>query len=135
MSITVQDAAVGAFVFGSIADLSLNYITRFDAFPDVGLRKYFKRHGVFEAMFIAGGLMFASTYIGLLLRPGNPTRDGGVLYLFVYGALIDILFREWHLMPTLDGMYDVLRPSTSMLWAGGPLAASYMITKYIKNTL
>jgi hypothetical protein len=130
MQITKQSASMGAFVFGFGFDLLLNILVRTHGFWDVGLLEYFNIHNTLEAMCIAGGLMLICMWAILTLWGGDPNRDGTTEFIFVAGMMIDVIFRLFHIMPSLDEMYTKLSPITSMLWAGGPLAASFLVTKY-----
>lgn len=76
---------------------------------------------------IAAGLMFITMFVGLWMWGGNIGREKTALYLFVYASLVDQAFRHLRIMPTLDGMYEALDPVTSMFWAGGPIAFSYVL--------
>jgi hypothetical protein len=39
----------------------------------------------------------------------------------LYGAGLDVLFREFRLMPSLDGYYEALTPLQSMFWGTVPM--------------
>jgi hypothetical protein len=130
MQITKQSASLGAFVFGFGFDLILNILVHTPNFWDVGLYNYFNIHHTLEAMCIAGGLMLICMWGILTLWGGDPNRSGTVGFIFLIGMIIDVIFRVFHIMPTLNEMYIKLGPITSMLWAGGPLAASFLATKY-----
>ena len=128
-TLTLSCVSITAFFFGFFADLALNYLSRrFDW--KVGLAEYFAKHRALEAAFIAGGLVLLSMWIGLMLWGGNPNKPHTALFLFVFGAAIDNIFRFGHIMPTLDKMYVALSPPESMFWAGGPLTATFLIAKY-----
>jgi hypothetical protein len=129
MSITFHDATSSAFVVGLVGDILLNFSTQNLGY-DFGLKKYFKHHGALEAMFIAAGLMWASMWLGLKLWPLDINHPDTVLFLFLFGSVVDVLFREYRLMPTLDGMYKSLHPFLSMIYAGGPLVLSYYAAKF-----
>ena len=68
-----------------------------------GLKEYFAQHGPVESLFIAGGMMvlFYSIFIFLKL-PMNYT------YLAIFGIILDILFREFMIFPSLKGYYTSL---------------------------
>ena len=129
--LTIETASIGAFVFGITADIALNVVTKQDWTPDVGLKDYFVKHGALESVFIAGGLLFGSMFTGLTFWGGDVNRVGTVPFLFAYGALLDVAFRRFRLMPTLDSMYNKLHPLTSILWAGGPLVLAYYTAKLL----
>jgi hypothetical protein len=120
------------FFFGAVADLLLNYITQNVLIGDPwGLRSYFERHGIAEAMCIAGGLMYVTMWLGLKLW-GNPNQPKTTLFLFVFGAVVDfVLFRQGRMMPSLDGMYTAMSAPVSMAWAGGPLVMAYGLARFL----
>ena len=81
-----------------------------------GLKEYFKQHGQVESVSIATGLMFSVGYIYELT--GLPTN---IIYLGIYGASLDVLFRTSRIMPSLDSYYKALNPIQSMIWGAIPL--------------
>jgi hypothetical protein len=120
MNTSIADASMSAFTVGFFADLALNYLTTTQDWK-VGLKGYFKKHGVMESAFIAAAIMYASMWVGFTLHGVvTPQMDQGV-FIFVFGLIIDNLFRFGNLMPSLECMYNALSIPTSMFWAGGPL--------------
>ena len=128
--VDILTASASAFALGVVGDLGLNILTRQDWFFEVGLRKYFRHHGILEAVFIAAGLMFASMWSAIALWNGSTHHKWFVPYLFVFGAFLDVAFRVLRLMPSLDCMYNVLHPVTSIVWAGGPLVVALWCARY-----
>lgn len=132
--ITILDVTVIGFIIGFLGDLLLNLMTQKLKILDAGLIEYFPRHKTLEAAFIAGGLVSFTVYISLFIWENLIMNDTiseikywyTILYMFIFGAIFDNLFRFFHLMPTLDGMYQKLNPIISMIFAGGPVAASFI---------
>lgn len=132
MGINKADVAISGFIVGFLGDLLLNFLTQKAKVLDAGLIDYFPLHRTLEAAFIAGGLVAASIYIALVLWENlfcqsidNSNNWYTGLYLLVFGSILDLFFRYFHLMPTLDGMYEKLSIPVTMLFAGGPLVASF----------
>lgn len=130
--LTVSNVAVAGFVVGFVGDAGLNFLTQVAKVLDAGLVDYFPLHGTFEALCIAGGLVALVTFVSLIiwtrvfkmsLYDFIPTA----IYLFIFGAVLDLAFRYLHLMPTLDGMYEYLSIPVSMFFAGSPLVAAYVL--------
>ena len=111
MSLTTK-----AFFIGMLGDFILQNIVKFKG-NFAGLRDYFLQHGMFESLCIAGGIMFLSTYI--YEQTGLPLT---VPYLFIYGGILDILFRQLNLMPSLEHTYyAALNPIQSFVWGSIPM--------------
>ena len=51
-----------------------------------------------------------------------------IIYLFVFGCILDLFFRYLHIMPSLNGMYEKLSIPISMFFAGGPIASAFIIS-------
>lgn len=139
--VTIHDSVVAGFIVGFVGDLLLNVMTQKLKILDAGLIDYFPRHKTLEAAFIAGGLVAFTVYIALQLwekviirKTVSETKHlYTIAYLFIFGAIFDNFFRFFHLMPTLDGMYEALSPPVSMFFAGGPLVASYLLALFITS--
>lgn len=43
------------------------------------------------------------------------------LNLSIYAAILDVLFRQFRLFPSLDGYYNALTPLESIIWAIIPI--------------
>lgn len=104
-----------AFIVGFAGDAALQLLVQ-NGYGDWGLSEYFERHGSVEAMFIAGGMMYAAAYVHEKLTGGNEP-----LSLFVYGAAVDVAFRYGRIFPSLDGYYAALTPVESAIWGGLPM--------------
>jgi len=111
-----MDLRTKAFFIGMIGDFILQQIVNYKG-NFAGLKDYFKQHGVFESLCIAGGIMFISTYIYQQLKlPLKP------LPLFIYGGILDVLWRQLNLMPSLEHTYyAALNPIQSFFWGGAPM--------------
>lgn len=108
-----MNLATAGFFTGMIGDILLQLITYYRG-NFAGLRDYFALHGVLESIFIAAGILFTAgwlyDYVGL---------PKTYLYIFIYGCLLDIIYRNLHLMPSLDPTYHAaLPPWLSMVWGG-----------------
>ena len=111
-----MDLRTKAFFIGMIGDFTLQQIVKYKG-NFAGLRDYFKQHGVFESLCIAGGIMFISTYIYQQLK--LPLT---IPYLFIYGGILDVLWRQLNLMPSLEHTYyAALNPIQSFIWGSIPM--------------
>lgn len=106
-----------SFFIGVIGDALLQIIVRQQG-NFAGLRDYFAQHGVLESLFIAGGTMFVATWIYIML--GLPSSS--IYFLFIYGGILDIIWRNANLMPSLQNTYyKALNPIQSFIWGGIPM--------------
>lgn len=111
-----MDIRTKAFFIGVIGDLTLQLIVKMNG-EFAGLKDYFKQHGILESSMIAGGIMFISIYVYQLLK--LPLT---IPYLFIYGGILDILWRQLNLMPSLEHTYyAALTPFQSFIWGGIPM--------------
>lgn len=88
------------------------------------LEPYFKQHGIFESVLIAGGIMLLSTwtFFALQLPYTYPV-------LFIYGGVLDIIWRQFNLMPSLTTTYyKSMTPLYSVIWGGIPMVMVKMFT-------
>tara|TARA_B110000285_G_C15131837_1_gene624119 strand:+ start:1068 stop:1427 length:360 start_codon:yes stop_codon:yes gene_type:complete len=106
-----------AFIIGMIGDFFLQQIVNYHPKGDfAGLKSYFEIHGVFESLLIAGGMMY---FFGILF---DLTKQPKTFFnLAIYGTILDILFRQFRLFPSLDGYYNALTPFQSIIWAVIPI--------------
>lgn len=88
-----------------------------------GLRPYFKQHGSIESLFIAGGMMTIFYVIYAWFSAFTYTR------LAVYGIILDLIFRETMLFPSLQGYYNHLNYFWSAFWGAVPLMLPLFISK------
>jgi hypothetical protein len=108
-----MELATSGFFTGMIGDIILQIITHWRG-NFAGLRDYFFHHGILESIFIAGGILFTGGWIYQML--GLPLS---YVHIFIYGCLLDIIYRNFHLMPSLDPTYhEALPPWLSMIWGG-----------------
>lgn len=122
---TYRDVAFGIGVAG---DAALQLLSQTPFGEDWGLTQYFKIHGPVGAMFIAGSMMYMFTWF--ISAVSGPTPD--YFIVFMYGVLLDVLFRVTRIMPTLDGYYTALSPLTTMIWGGIPAVLPFMVLDYLK---
>lgn len=105
------------FVVGVVGDACLQLIVKMRG-DFAGLRGYFEQHGPLESLCIAGGLMFALGWLYMIMA-GEPSN---LLYLFIFGGLWDVAFRQLNLMPSLQHTYyKALTPVQSFVWGGIPM--------------
>ena len=116
-----------AFFVGLVGDILLQLITHLRG-NFAGLKHYFYTHGKLESLFIASGIMFLFMYI--YLSVGLPYS---IIYLFIYGALLDLLFRYGNLFPSLEEYYKVMSVRNSALWGGLPFLFVYYADNYINK--
>lgn len=115
---------------GFIGDASLQYLTQYmGGETGWGLKEYFKLHGPAESLFIAGGMMtlFYIIYFVFLELPLN------WYYLAIYGVILDWIFRETMLFPSLEGYYKALNYFWSAFWGAVPMMMPYGIMKLIDS--
>ena len=75
------------------------------------LNNYFKQHGRAESLFIAGGMMTLFYIIFILSKiPIN------YINLSIYAIVLDLLFRELMIFPSLGGYYNYLNYFWSAFW-------------------
>ena len=111
-----MDITTKAFFIGIIGDATLQLIVKIKG-NFAGLKGYFEQHGIFESMCIAGGIMFIATYLYKQMK--LPLT---IPYLFIYGGILDILWRQLNLMPSLEHTYyDALNPIQSFIWGSIPM--------------
>ena len=107
--------SIKSFFVGVVGDIILQIIVK-EKGNFAGLKDYFKQHGQMESYMIAGGMMFALSFLYELT--GLPLNN---VYLFIYGGIWDLLFRYLRLMPSLDGYYKSLNHIQSFIWGGIPM--------------
>ena len=97
-----------------------------------GLRDYFNLHGAAESCCIAGGMM---TLFYILILPifGKLTTTQTIVFLAIYGVLLDLAFRKLMIFKTLDGYYRYFSYFWSAVWGAIPLVLPYLISLLINN--
>jgi len=90
-----------------------------------GLKEYFKQHGRAESLTIAAGMMaiFYAIYLYVLHLPLT------WYYLAAYGIVLDLLFRQFMIFPSLKGYYAHLNYFWSAFWGAIPILLVYWIAK------
>lgn len=117
-----------AFIIGVFGDAALQLLDNTPFGRQWGLTTYFERHGPIAALFVAGSMMYLFTGMFTLAFGQNPSYA----IVFLYGMLLDVLFRVTRVMPSLDNYYYALPPLTSMIWGGIPAVAPYILRDLIK---
>lgn len=111
-----MDLRIKAFFIGVLGDMILQTIVKLKG-NFAGLKGYFEQHGILESLMIAGGIMFISTHFYQLAK--LPIT---IPYLFIYGGILDILWRQLNLMPSLENTYyKAVNPIQSFIWGGIPM--------------
>ena len=118
-------------ITGFVGDAGLQFLTQYMGMGGPsgwGLKPYFKLHGSVEALFIAGGMMsiFYIIYFYILSYPAN------WIYLSIYGIILDLIFRETMLFPSLDGYYKHLNYFWSGVWGAIPMIMPLAFVKLNK---
>lgn len=116
-----------AYLTGFIGDGLLQIIVGNTKY-NWGLKEYFRQHGVAESVFIAGGMLafFYMIYFFILRLPLNP------IYISIYAIVLDLLFRELNIFPSLKGYYSHLNYFWSAFWAVIPMLIPYYLYRCIK---
>ena len=99
-----------------------------------GLRDYFKLHGAAESACIAGGMM-TLFYIIILPVLSKLTIKQAIIFLAMYGVVLDLLFRELMIFKTLHEYYRYFNYFWSAVWGAIPLILPYLINVLITTTL
>lgn len=117
-----------ACLVGFLGDALLQALVN-NGVGDWGLSSYFAQHGRYESMFVAAGMLgvFYALYIAL----GLPIK---VLWLAVYGVILDLVFRKTVLFPSLQGYYAHLGYIESAVWGAIPLVLPYLLRRlFVKS--
>jgi hypothetical protein len=90
-----------------------------------GLKSYFQQHGVAESLCIATGMMtlFYILYFVVLKLPADWR------YLAVYGIILDLIFRETMVFPSLKDYYHHLNYFWSGVWGAIPMVLPLVMVK------
>lgn len=114
-----------AFMVGLVGDMLLQIYT--NNFGDgMGLKNYFEQHGKVESLLIGAAIVcFAYIlYMVVLQLPLSYTN------LFIYGILVDFVFRFTRFFPSLNEYYDKLNIfQTAVIGGSGPAILPYFIYK------
>ena len=127
-----------AALTGLVGDGLLQIITSAGAGGPTGwgLKPYFAQHGRPESLFIAIGIMtlFYVVFFALFnqfhrfnLRDGWKTI---IVYLAIYGVVLDLVFRLTKVFASLEGYYAHLNYFESALWGAIPMVLPFLIWHY-----
>jgi uncharacterized membrane protein YvlD (DUF360 family) len=113
--IYITSAAATGFVGDALLQVATKQL-RMGGPSGWGLLSYFALHGVVESLFIASGMMaiFYIIYFSILRLPVN------LLYLAIYGIILDVIFRQTMICPSLQDYYNNLNYVWSAIWAAIP---------------
>ena len=112
------------FIVGFISDALLQLICKIRG-NIAKLKLYFLLHGPLESMYIAGGMMysFGMIYTYFISKPN-------FIYLFIYGGMLDIIWRQFGLFPSLNYTYYTANNQIeSFIWGGIPMVLPYILYK------
>jgi hypothetical protein len=112
-----------AFMVGLVGDMLLQIYTN-NVGDDMGLKNYFIQHGKVESLLIGAAIVcFAYIlYMVVLQLPLSYTN------LFIYGILVDFVFRFTRFFPSLNEYYDKLNIfQTAVIGGSGPAILPYFI--------
>ena len=103
------------------------YTKYFDNLMSLGLKPYFKQHGILESLSISAGLttIFYIIYLNFLKLPIR------WYYLGFYGILIDLLFRKFSLFAGLNSYYTSVNYFLTALFAFISNSLPVLIVKMI----
>ena len=119
------DLVTVAFLVGFVGDAITQFSINHLGF-DMGLKNYFKQHGRVESLFIGGAIMSLAyiLYMYVLKLPLT------YLNLFIYGIVLDFIFRYTRFFPSLDEYYDKLSiPQTAVIGGSIPAILPFFIYK------
>lgn len=118
----INPISIGILV-GILGDLILQILVKnnFGGNTGWGLKEYFKQHGIFESMTIAGGMLgfFMILYTIVIRKRQKPLEL--LLCLGLYGIVLDFIFRQTRIFPSLDGYYKHLNYFWSAVWGAIPM--------------
>jgi len=116
-----------AFLVGIFGDLILQIWVKIQG-NVVGLKSYFIQHGKIESLLLAGGLM---VFVISIFELTNLKIN--YFNLWMYGGFIDLLMREFRLLPSLDEYYSVLDYFQSWVLGGLPMILPLVIKNIIMH--
>lgn len=112
-----------AFIVGVVGDAILQILVQTPYGEKWGLNKYFQLHGPIASLLIAGGMMYL--FVGVFRLSFGSTPSYALTFL--YGMMLDVIFRITRIMPSLDGYYEALTPIMSMIWGGIPAVIPFFL--------
>ena len=119
------------FLTGFFGDLILQISTHYGMGGNTGwgLNDYFKLHGNFESLCIAGGMLtlFFLIYKYVLNLKIN------IFYIAIYAVFLDLAFRLLRLFHSLDGYYSYFDYIGSAIWAIIPMLIPILLYMIIKR--
>jgi hypothetical protein len=105
-----------SFFIGFFGDLLLQIIVKIRG-NIANLKIYFEQHNGLESMFIAGGMMFLFAYLYDLFL-----LQKSFICVFLYGGILDIIWRQFQLFPSLTYTYYTANNQLeSFIWGGIPM--------------
>lgn len=120
----MDSTCINVYLFGVIGDAALQVISAKTSKGDEwGLKTHFQEHGWLSSLFIAGGMTTGTYWLAQIVARGKPS----MVILGATGALLDVMFRRYMLMPSLRGYYSKLSPGMSAFWGAFPAALMYYL--------
>jgi len=122
-----------SFLVGFFGDLLLQLGVKFGFGGETGwgLKGYFKQHGCIESLFIAGGMMTLFHILVLNLNWNEMGLLKGLIYLSIYGIILDLLFRKFMIFPSLEGYYNYFNYFWSGFWEVFSMCLPFVIMKLL----
>ena len=108
----IMNSLVKSFLVGVAGDAALQTIALVK--PNfAGLGDYFKIHGPFKSVMIAGSMLAGFDLVYQMT--GLPVN---FVSMAIYGGVLDVAFRYGHpyFMPSLSGYYEALSFPVSVFW-------------------
>jgi hypothetical protein len=110
---------------GGFGDLALQLLLGTGLLEFYGLKSYFQIHGSVESVCIAAGLMGS---FSLLYEKSGEQKN--LINLTLYGVALDLVFRIFRVMPSLEGYYGELNYLWSGIWGAIPFMMVYALYCY-----
>jgi len=139
MSVNMYSLLAIVFLTGMVGDFLLQSLEGVSPNGECwGLKPYFLRHGSIESVCIAGGMMtfFYIIFISCfqsLFEKSEENIYRIIIYLGIYGIILDLLFREFRIFPTLDGYYAYLNYFWSAFWGAIPMILPFLIWFFLRS--
>ncbi len=122
---------INVFAYGVVGDALLQIISAYtNKGEEWGLNTHFREHGKLASLFIAGGMTTGTYLLSMVFQPFWRTPPYGkpsMVILAATGAMLDVLFRKYMLMPSLRDYYRQLSPGMSVFWAAFPSALMHYL--------
>ena len=119
-----MNTVTAALLVGFFGDALLQILVNngFGGSTGWGLKEYFTQHGSAESLCIAAGMLglFMIIY-GILFTFKKQSTFKKILYLGIYGVILDFIFRKTMVFSSLKGYYNHLNYFESAIWGAIPM--------------